>query len=130
MNLIALLIGLLIERLATQLFHWRRMRWLDRVIDSGFLQMRRVPRWPAMIPVLLLAAVLVLPVYLVIVGLGGTLAGFSYLLLAIVVLFFSFGPTDIGEEVVSDSSAVGVIGFVIVGFIAVIGAVIYRRRNG
>ena len=35
MNLIALLIGLVIERLATQLFHWRRMRWMDRIIDFG-----------------------------------------------------------------------------------------------
>lgn len=99
MNLIALLIGLLVERLATQLFHWRRMRWLDRIIDSGFSLVKRVASWPALIPVALLAAVLVLPVYLVVVGLGGTLAGFSYLVLAVVVLFFSFGPTDIGEEV-------------------------------
>ena len=36
MTLIALLIGLIIERLATQIFHWRRMRWLDRIIDKGF----------------------------------------------------------------------------------------------
>ena len=34
MTLIALLIGLIIERLATQIFHWRRMRWLDRIMDS------------------------------------------------------------------------------------------------
>ena len=31
--------------------------------------------------------------------LGSTLAGFTYLFLAIVVLFFSLGPQDIGEEV-------------------------------
>lgn len=99
MNLIALLIGLLVERLATQLFHWRRMRWLDSMIDAGFRQVARVPGWPALIPILLLGLVLVLPVYLVIVGLGGTFAGFTYLILAVVVLFFSFGPTDIGEEV-------------------------------
>lgn len=99
MNLIALLIGLVIERLATQLFHWRRMRWLDRMIDFGFRQAEHIANWPSLIPVLLLAAVLVLPVYLVIFGLGGTLAGFSYLILAIVVLFFSLGPSDIGEEV-------------------------------
>ena len=99
MKLIALLIGLVIERLATQLFHWRRMRWLDRIIDFGFKQAERIANWPALIPVVLLAAVLVLPVYLVIFGLGGTLAGFTYLILAIVVLFFSLGPKDIGEEV-------------------------------
>ncbi len=33
MTLLALLIGLVVERLATQLFHLRRLRWLDRLID-------------------------------------------------------------------------------------------------
>lgn len=99
MNLIALLIGLVIERVATQLFHWRRMRWMDRIIDFGFKQAQRVANWPALIPVVLLAAALVLPVFAVIFLLGGTLAGFTYLILAVVVLFFSLGPRDIGEEV-------------------------------
>jgi len=99
MNLIALLIGLVVERLATQLFHWRRMRWLDRIIDLGFRQAERLPNWPAIIPVILLGLVLVLPVFAVIWFLGDTLAGFTYLLLAVVVLFFSLGPRDIGEEV-------------------------------
>jgi len=99
MNLIALLIGLVIERLATQWFHWRRMRWLDRIIDFGFKQVERFANWPPLIPVILLAAVLVLPVFAVIFGLGGTLAGFTYLILAVVVLFFSLGPRDIGEEI-------------------------------
>ncbi len=99
MNLIALLIGLVIERLATQLFHWRRMRWMDRIIDAGFRQAARLPNWPALIPVLVLGVIMVLPVFAVIWFLGDTLAGFTYLLLAIVVLFFSLGPSDIGEEV-------------------------------
>lgn len=102
MNLIALLIGLAIERLATQLFHWRRMRWLDRIVDAGFRQADRLATWPAIIPVVLLALLLVLPVFAVfavIWFLGGTLAGFTELLLAVVVLFFSLGPRDIGEEV-------------------------------
>jgi len=99
MNLIALLIGLVIERLATQLFHWRRMRWMDRIIDFGFRQFERVANWPPIIPVILVCIVLVAPVFAVIWFLRDTLAGFTYLLLAIVVLFFSFGPHDIGEEV-------------------------------
>jgi len=99
MNLIALLIGLVIERVATQLFHWRRMRWMDRIIDLGFKQAERVANWPASIPIVVLAALLVLPVFAVIFFLGGTLAGFTYLILAVVVLFFSLGPEDIGEEV-------------------------------
>ena len=99
MNLIALLIGLVIERLASQLFHWRRMRWLDRIIDFGFHQSARLANWPALIPVIVIGVILVLPVFAVIWFLGDTLAGFTYLLLAIVVLFFSLGPRDIGEEV-------------------------------
>lgn len=99
MNLIALLIGLVIERLATQWFHWRRMRWLDSIIDAGFARAARLDNCPAFIPVVLLAAVLVLPVFGIIFGLGETLQGFTYLILAIIVLLFSIGPKDIGEEV-------------------------------
>ena len=99
MNLIALLIGLAIERLATQIFHWRRMRWLDRIIDLGFRQNERFANWPAVIPVVLLGILLVLPVAAIIWFLGDALAGFAYLLLAVVVLFFSLGPHDIGEDV-------------------------------
>ncbi len=99
MNLIALLIGLAIERLATQLFQWRRLRWLDRIIDAGFRYANRLGNWPALIPVIALSVLLVLPVAAVIYSLGGTLQGFTYLLLAIFVLLFSIGPKDIGEEV-------------------------------
>ena len=56
-----------------------------------------------MILLAILAAIFLMligvPVFAVIWFLGGTLAGFTYLLLAIVVLFFSLGPRDIGEEV-------------------------------
>ncbi len=99
MNLIALLIGLVIERLATQLFHWRRMRFMDRVIDAGFGYANRLADWPAVVPVAILALLLALPVFVVIFALGDALLGFPYLFLAIVVLFFSLGPNDIGEDV-------------------------------
>jgi AmpE protein len=99
MNLIALLIGLIVERLATRVFHWRRMRWMDRIIDAGFSAATGFANWPALIPVVLLALVLALPVFIVIFALGDALLGFPYLFLAIVVLFFSLGPKDIGEDV-------------------------------
>lgn len=99
MNLIALLIGLVIERLATQLFHLRELRWLDRVIDRGFRYADRFTNWPALIPVVILAVILVLPVFLVFLALGDTLRYFPYLIVAIIVLFFSLGPKDIGEDV-------------------------------
>lgn len=99
MNLIALLIGLGIERLATQLFHLRRLRWLDRLIDAGFREAARLSGWPAIVPVLLLALLFVLPVFAVTLSLSNVLFGGPYLLLAVIVLFFSLGPKDIGEDV-------------------------------
>ena len=38
--------------------------------------------------------------------------------------------TDISDEVAGGSGAVAVVGFVIVGFAAVIGAYIFRKRKG
>jgi AmpE protein len=99
MTLIALLIGLIIERLATQIFHWRRMRWLDRIIDKGFALSARFANWPPVIPVIVLTVALVLPVAAVTVVLVDRLFGFPHLILAVVVLFFSLGPNDIGEDV-------------------------------
>jgi AmpE protein len=99
MHLIALLIGLVVERFATRYFHWRRMRWLDRIIDVGFRQAERFGSWPALIPVIALVVLLVIPVGAIMFGLGDTLQGFTYLILAIIVLMFSIGPNDIGEEV-------------------------------
>ncbi|MGI9206110.1 MAG: regulatory signaling modulator protein AmpE [Woeseiaceae bacterium] len=106
MKLLALLIGLLVERLATQLFHLRRLRWLDRAIDSGFAYGNNFANWPALIPVGVLCLLLVLPVFLVRFGLGDMWFGVPYVALAIIVLFFSLGPKDIGEDVTEYCHAV------------------------
>ena len=99
MNLIALLLGLMVERLATKFFHLRRLPWLDRLIDAGLRQIQKLATWPALVPVILLALLLVLPVAAISLLLGDRLAGLPYLAFAIFVLFFSFGPKDIGEDV-------------------------------
>ena len=102
MNLIALLIGLIVERVATQLFHLRRLRWLERLIDAGFERARRFANWPALVPVIVLTALLALPVaiaVLAVLSLPAEARSLVYMALAIVVLFFSFGPKDIGEDV-------------------------------
>ena len=99
MKLIALLIGLAVERLATQLFHLRELRWLNGAIDRGLAQAERLPNWPSLLPVVAMAVVLVLPVLLVRLLLGDALYGFAYLLFAIVVLFFSLGPQDLAGQV-------------------------------
>lgn len=99
MNLIALLLGLLIERMATKFFHLRRLRWLDGLIDAGFRGAERLTGWPALLPIVLLSLLLVSPVVAIAVLLGDTLSGLPYMAFAIVVLFFSLGPKDIGEDV-------------------------------
>jgi len=106
MTLLALLIGLFVERLATQLFHLRRLRWLDRAIDAGFRQGGKLATWPPLIPVIVLAILLVLPVTAVWLGLGDRWFGFPFLVLSIIVLFFSLGPKDIGEDVIEYCQAV------------------------
>ena len=99
MKLIALLVGLLVERLATHLFHLRRLRWLDRIIDLGFRSASQTSAFTAQASMLILALLLALPVFIVMFLLGDALYGFPYLVVAIVVLFFSLGPKDIGEQV-------------------------------
>ena len=99
MHLIALLIGLVVERLATKLFHLRRLGWIDRMIDAGFRQAARLPNWPALIPVVIIVILLAMPVFAIVFVLGDSLLGFPYLVLGVFVLFFSLGPHDIGEDV-------------------------------
>lgn len=99
MSLIALLLGLILERLATKLFHLRRLGWLDRLIDAGLRQLRKLGTWPALVPVTLLVLALALPVAAVSLLLDDVLAGLPYVAFAIVVLFFSLGPNDIGEDI-------------------------------
>jgi len=99
MTLIALLIGLFLERLATRLFHLRRLRWLDRAIDFGFGLRAKIANWPVLIPLIALAVALVMPVFLIWFGLADIWLGFPYLVLAVIVLFFSLGPKDLNEDV-------------------------------
>lgn len=42
----------------------------------------------------------------------------------------ALAQNEVTDQVAQDSGAVGVIGFIIVGFLAVAGAAIYRRRKG
>lgn len=99
MNLIALMLGLLVERLATKLFHLRSLTWLDRLIDGGLRRVQKLATWPPMIPVILLALLLVLPIAAISIAIGDIALGLPYVAFAIFVLFFSFGPKDIGEDV-------------------------------
>lgn len=112
MKLIALILGLILERLATELLHLRELRWFDRYFDFAISRVLLLPNWclyPGVLVALLLPVVPVLwaSVYLA--------AGFAslewqqltsavlwtlpYVLFAVLVLFFSLGPRDLGSEV-------------------------------
>lgn len=99
MKIIALFLAMGLERLATHLFHWRELRWLDPLFDLGLGNSARLGRiWPYLWVVLTLA-VAVAPVVLLRLAVEDALLGLPYLALSIVVLFICLGPQDIGEEV-------------------------------
>ncbi|MEM8984249.1 MAG: regulatory signaling modulator protein AmpE [Pseudomonadota bacterium] len=106
MKLIALLLALLAERLATHLFHWRELRWLRRLVDTLLDWPRRLPSLGAMPAVIGLLLILVVPLIWIRYATIDTLLGVPYLVFSIVVLFLCLGPQDIGEEVDAWSDAV------------------------
>jgi AmpE protein len=95
MNLIALIIGLALERLLTRLLHLRELHWLDDWFDRGATWIRGAPglagTWIALV-VMLLPAV---PVAWFAWTFRDALSGFAYLAFAALVLFFSLGPQDL-----------------------------------
>ena len=99
MNFIALLLGLGIERLLTNLFHLREFRWFDPWIDrmSGWLA--NASQTTAIIGTGIYTFVAILPVVVIATLLSGTLLQIPYFLLAVVVLLFSLGPRDLTTEV-------------------------------
>lgn len=99
MNLFALLLGLAIERLLTQLFHLREFRWLDPVFDRACAWLRGYGRAIVTLGTLLLVVSLAAPVAVVSVMLGEALFHLPYFFFAVVVLLFSLGPRDLKEEV-------------------------------
>lgn len=99
MKIVALFVALLLERLATHLFHWRELRWLDPLFDFG---LRQSSRWQSISPylwVIVTVALAAAPVLLFRLALDDALLGLPYLVLSVIVLFLSLGPQDIGEEV-------------------------------
>ena len=119
MKLIALILGLALERLATKLLHLRELRWFDRYFDFAIAQVRRLPRWTLYPAVLAALLVPVLPVlwgsaYLASATMSlqwtelETLVLWSvpYVAFAVLILFFSLGPRDLGSEVEEYCAAV------------------------
>lgn len=99
MNFIALLLGLGIERLLTNLFHLREFRWLDPWIDRVSSKLAEASLSTAIIGVGIYALVAILPVAIISGLLSGTLFQIPYFLLAVFVLLFSLGPRDLMTEI-------------------------------
>lgn len=99
MNFVALLLGLGVERLLTDLFHLREFRWLDPLFDAVSSRAERANLWVSVAVVIAVTVLAVLPVAAVSVLLAGTLLQIPYFFLAVVVLLFSLGPRDLRIEV-------------------------------
>jgi membrane protein required for beta-lactamase induction len=99
MNFIALLLGLAIERLLTNLFHLREFHWLDPWTDRMSKRLANASLPAAIIGTGIYAVIAILPVAFVAWLLSGTLLHIPYFLLAVIVLLFSLGPRDLLTEV-------------------------------
>jgi membrane protein required for beta-lactamase induction len=102
MKLLALILGLVLERIATQSLHLREQRWLDAYFDFGLAQARRAGRWPGYFLVGGFLVLPLLPVLLLSLSLqetGVRLWDLAYLAFAVAVIFFCLGPRDLGSEV-------------------------------
>ncbi|MCZ6499419.1 MAG: regulatory signaling modulator protein AmpE [Gammaproteobacteria bacterium] len=99
MNLIALIIGLFLERLVTHLLHLREPRWLDAYFDWGLARSRDMNAWLQAFAVIAMILIPVLPILAVAITFRDFLNDLPYLLFAILLLIFSLGPRDLQEDV-------------------------------
>jgi membrane protein required for beta-lactamase induction len=95
MNLIALIIGLVLERSLTRWLHLRELAWLDDWFGRGARWIRSAPGMAGIWIALVVMLLPVVPVAWVAWAFRDALFGFAYLAFAAVVLFFSLGPYDL-----------------------------------
>lgn len=99
MNLLALALGLFIERFLTEMFHLREARWLDSYFDRGLRLIGARRGLLAWIIAAAVVAVPVLPVLGFVYFFSHALYGVPYFIFAVVMLMFSLGPRDLEDEV-------------------------------
>jgi membrane protein required for beta-lactamase induction len=105
MNLIALLLGLLLERGATRLLHLRELRWLDPYFDWCLARLDQLSSATVLLAVVLVVLP-VLPIFWLQQAFAHALFGLLYIAFAAFVLLFSLGPRDLGSEVDDYAEAV------------------------
>ena len=101
MTLIALALGLLLERLATTLLHLRELRWFDRYYDKALRFLRGRSPFAVYTGLIATIALPALPVVAASVALQSEeiLWDLAYLSFAVLVVFFCLGPRDLASEV-------------------------------
>ena len=107
MKLIALVIGLVLEHVATQLLHLRELRWFDKYYDFGLARLKQAQSawvYAGIAAILLAPAAPVLVVSYALQSPG--LWDPDYLAFAVLVVFFSLGPRDLGNEVTEYRAAI------------------------
>lgn len=101
MKLLALLLGLLLERVATELLHLRELRWFDAYFDLGIAVAKRRGAGGAYLSIVVLLLLPAVPVLLLSLWLlsTGVRWDLPYLTFAVLVVFLCLGPRDLGNEV-------------------------------
>jgi AmpE protein len=101
MKLIALILGLLLEHLASELLHLRELRWFDRYFDAFLARLARtnvVVRYALVVAALALPLAPVVWIAVRLLELPVPL-GLPYLFFAVLIVFFCLGPRDLGNEI-------------------------------
>jgi len=99
MTLLALLLGLVLERTLTHLLHLREPRWFDGYLDWALARFRNVRGGAALFLTILLVLLPALPVALIAWAFHDVLLGVVFIAFAAFVLVFSLGPRDLKDEV-------------------------------
>ena len=107
MKLIALILGLGLEHVATQVLHLRDLRWFDRYFDLGMERLKSLNVFLTYLAIIVVLAIPLVPVLWASIALRGTAIPWDlpYLLFAVLVVFFCLGPRDLGNEVEEYCSA-------------------------
>mgnify|MGYP001190309962 FL=1 len=107
MNLIALVLALVIERLATHWLHLREPHWFDGYFEWTLGRFAKL-RGARVVAIALAFTVLpVLPVAAVAIVFSEWLSGLAYVGFAAIVLVLSFGPRDLKAETDDYCAALG-----------------------
>jgi AmpE protein len=99
MNLIALILGLVLERMLTRLLDLRGLTWFTAWFDVGGRWMRRAPEPAGLLVGVLVMLLPALPVAWIAWAFHDVLAGLPYIAFATVVLLLSLGPQDLLAQV-------------------------------